>query len=193
MAARAILFDLDGTIWDSRPWFSELLCASSIFTQEKAMSRLCGGGNVVDLIYEAGISKARFLRACVESVSSLGLYPEVRSSLIELQRKGVRTGIVTNLARNIAAPVLNELGLSSLFEVSKYAAGKPRTGALVSALRELDIESPKLAVYVGDSPIDAQAALGAGMPFAWASYGYFPEEPSGTSVILREFAQIAFL
>jgi phosphoglycolate phosphatase len=83
--------------------------------------------------------------------------------------------------------ILGRAALSGLVDVivggEDVAQHKPHPESLERALRLLDVH-PSRAVYVGDHPVDAQAAAGAQIPFvgvltgateaqAWAAFAPF--------------------
>ena len=96
MAATALLFDLDGTVWDSYPWYGAALAAPLASSPEIVVARLKAGENVVALAGSAGIRNTRFTRLCRSSSSELRLYAGVDETFIELERRAAPLGVVTN-------------------------------------------------------------------------------------------------
>ena len=62
MAAEALLFDLDGTIWDSYPCYAAALSLESELTEHAAIRSLRSGDNVIGLVRGTGLTPSRFLR-----------------------------------------------------------------------------------------------------------------------------------
>lgn len=193
MAARTLLFDLDGTLWDSHQWYGAALCAGSVLTRDDAVARLQAGHNVVRLAREVGISDARFSRLCCEAVTALSLYPGVPEVLRTLGERGTLMGVVTNLPGRLVEPVIGDLGIAHHFATRIYNARKPGGGGIIRALGELDRGADDSVYYVGDMETDALAAQRAGVQFAWASYGYCDERPPRTRVELENFTDILTL
>jgi HAD superfamily hydrolase (TIGR01549 family) len=190
MAAGTLLFDLDGTLWDSHPWYGAALEAESGLTREATIARLRAGHNVVRLAREFGLTDSRFNRLCYDAVAELRLYPDVPEVLRELGERGALTGVVTNLPKRLVEPVLGDLGLLSHFATTIYAARKPGAGGLHRALSELCRGIDNTVFYVGDTEVDALAAERAGISFAWASYGYSETRPPHTAAVLGRFADV---
>ena len=101
-------------------------------------------------------------------------FPHVVETL-EGPLKDVPKAIVTNKPHDITLRVLEELKLTRFFEgVIGMNAGfepKPDPGAILHLMRVFAVSAPA-TVYVGDSPVDAQVSLAAGVDFAWVEYGY---------------------
>ncbi len=101
-------------------------------------------------------------------------FPGVRE-VLEGPLLGTRKAIVTNKPHGITLQILDVLGLSGYFEkVIGMHAGfppKPDPEALNHVIRSFG-GSAKKTVYVGDSHVDAQTSLAAGVDFAWVDYGY---------------------
>lgn len=193
MVASAILFDLDGTIWDSWPWYSRIFHSAARVTLEKVLNALRGGRSVVSLSRECGISRARFVELCREGLHELALYPGVKDTLVRLTERQVPLGIVTNLPPWLAAPCLEGKTLDHLLPIRKYAARKPNASGLIEILRKLPSVSQGDVYYVGDSDTDGETARRAGVPFVWAAYGYGESVPRDTRVVLRQFRDLLIL
>lgn len=73
MAQRTILFDLDGTLWNSRPWFAEILARLSGTSAEKLEDSLTLGANLPRLASECGVTNSRLVREAGNGVVSLRL------------------------------------------------------------------------------------------------------------------------
>ena len=59
MDRRTLLLDLDGTLWDSRPWYAEILAVLGGGPAKDLEQALASGANVVRLAQEAGVSRSR--------------------------------------------------------------------------------------------------------------------------------------
>jgi len=192
MADRAFIFDLDGTLWRSHEWYATVLGEVGGVEAADVLDRLAAGENLFRLAEAAGVSSARLVTACRRRTDSLVLYDGVREALEGLAQAGCRLGIVTSLARRIAEPALADLRLEAYFEATEFAARKPSPTPLLAALRRLGCEGNQRHYYVGDMPNDARCAAGAGISFAWASYGYGPR-PVEEVEVLTEFADVVKL
>lgn len=190
MAATALLFDLDGTVWDSYPCYGAALGPALGCSVDVVVARLKAGENVVTLADSAGISNQRFTSLCRASSSELRLYPGVNKTLSRLQRKGVPLGVVTNIPQRLITPLLFDMGIDLYFGSVICAARKPSPTGILRAVAELKIDVNKQVFFVGDSNSDALAGSRAGVAFAWASYGYSAECPQPTDVVIESFPDL---
>ena len=192
MAFRALLFDLDGTLWDSHPWY-----ASLADDQERFLESLRQGRPVATLFRRVGITPARFGRLCHDNISSLVTYPGVRETLEAASAKGVPLGVATNLPRWIAVPMLECTGVmgyfSTVVDYGRTYRRKPYPDPLLAALVDMNLAAGTDIWYVGDSPQDLRAAMSAGLSFAWAAYGYYGESLSGCHAVLARFQDVLVL
>lgn len=187
---KSIIFDLDGTLLDSAPDIQAT--ANTVLTQRGlppvtlAQTRSfigSGAGAFVDrMIAAVGLRtdqagrdriEAEFI-AIYESAHALTrIYPGVVAALDRLARAGWRLGLCTNKPMGPTRAVLEHFGLSAHF--AAVAGGdtlpvrKPDPAPLHHVHAALG-GGP--AVYVGDSEVDAQTALAAGIPFALFTEGY---------------------
>jgi phosphoglycolate phosphatase len=194
LATRALLFDVDGTLWDSFPWYAEVLAGLSGREQEAVLDELRCGSSIVTLAKRCGVTDGQFRSACRRCVDRLQLYPDVRETLTEIERRGTLLGIVTSLPERIAVPILDAVGLTDHFPVIVTAGtvrrGKPHPDGLHYALREMRIVHAETAYYVGDMAADAVAAERAGMLFAWAAYGYGASRPVNGATVIHNFREV---
>jgi HAD superfamily hydrolase (TIGR01662 family) len=195
MATKAILFDLDGTIWESYSWYARILSERAGGSTARRIEQLRAGHSVVSMCNACGLSSSIFRSLCVASAKSLPLYPDVIQCLDELNRRGHPLGVVTSLSGRLADPLLRELGLAEKFGMVVHAGNcryrKPSPEPLLMALQAIGGE-PSNSWYVGDKSSDSDTAAAAGVRFAWASYGYGDSCPDG-AVVLRHFRDVLFL
>jgi HAD superfamily hydrolase (TIGR01549 family) len=177
MAGRTLLVDLDGTVWDSAPWFADLASPSDRVGADEITIGLRtsnAGMNAAKLI-DQSIGKARFARACREQGSSLHLYDGCTDVLDRLSADGVELGVVTSLPGWMAKPMLAVAGIDDLFAYVQCAQrgvpAKPNPIGLRLAMSALGSD-PRDTTYVGDALTDAGAARAADVAFIWASWGY---------------------
>ena len=197
MAPEAVLFDLDGTIWDSWPWYAYVAGTQGRVSRADAALKLAQGRPAATILDQAGVKRARFPAVCERPISRLPLYRGVRSGLREISARSMPTGVVTNLPGWMALPMLTSSGLRDYFgpivDYSKPRLRKPHPEPLLIAMRELGIAASPAIWYVGDSINDCQAAHAAGVSFAWASYGYGQQQPPGADKIVSRFRQVLTL
>lgn len=194
MARRAFLFDLDGTLWDSHPWYAKVASSDEPERVQAVLGSLQSGRPAATVLRACGLTGATFERACRLDGDALRLYPGVRETLATLARRSAPTAVVTNLPAWIAGPMLRATGIDRFFETVVYYARhrrpKPAPDSLVAAITELGLSVDAGGVwYVGDAEGDSQAAKAAGVQFAWVSYGYGKAPPHHDSVV-SSFEQV---
>jgi len=194
VAAQTLLLDLDGTIWDSRPWYAAVLAKLSRETPEELEYRLSTGTSIVKLVKECRVSNARFVNTCEACITSLHLYDSAPLTLEKLKKLGTTMGVVTNLPSWLAKPVARATGIVDYFDVVVTprwgVPPKPSPRGTSVALQELDRENRERVWFVGDGKVDAKAANAADLSFAWASYGYETSEPPQTDIVLERFQDV---
>jgi 2-phosphoglycolate phosphatase len=210
---KAVLFDLDGTLIDSKKdiaaaanaarihfgmpalplevvtnyigWGIEHLNHKSLETEDPA--RLAEGLEVL---------KAHYREHCVDQTL---VFPGVRELLGFLKERGVSLGLVSNKPHEFTLITLEKLDLMKFFSVAMGADAtpnkKPHPEPLLTALQKMGA-SPQEAVMIGDSPVDIQAARAAGMLVGVVEHGFVPREklnaadPDWLVSSLEEFVEI---
>jgi HAD superfamily hydrolase (TIGR01509 family) len=193
MAPSAVLFDLDGTLWDSHPWFARLIADTHRLTEEDALARLRSLRPAATMLRDSGITRGRFRRLCQDHEPP-SLYPGAEHAVRDLDRRHVPLAAVTNLPAWIAGPMLDCLGLddtfSSVVTWERTTRRKPRPDPLYAALDDVGVPASTAAWYIGDSASDCEAAVAAGISFGWARWGYADAMPSGTARTLRRLRDV---
>lgn len=187
MAAGALIFDLDGTVWDSWPWYAEIAEREGAARDVERTLR-AGRGSIARILRAAGIRTDGMVRA-IASSGCCPLYDGVRETLETLHRGDRALGAVTNLPSWIAVPMIEALGLTPFFaEIVTYGRAmrpKPHPDPIEAWLHRAGHQPSRDVWYVGDTDADSRAASLAGISFAWAAYGYGPRRPPCDAVIER--------
>lgn len=194
--AEAILFDLDGTLWDSSR--EVLLCWNQVLAPldrritKAELDRLMGltPREIADTQFPDLPPAERYAltERCLSAESpylyarGARLYPKVRETLLQL-KKQYFIGLVSNCTEDYALAFFHGHGLASLFDDHETAGrtGLDKGENISLLLRRNGIER---AVYVGDTAKDLAAARAAGIPFLYASWGFgalSEDQPSLTS------------
>ena len=185
-----ILFDLDGTLVDSAPD----LCASANFMRERAgllalpyeaMREDAGKGARGMLWASLRLPKTAdnfeelkniFLAHYEAHISEHStLFAGVAQMIADIEAAGLKWGIVTNKAIELARPLCEAKDIAKnaacILSGQSFAAAKPAPDALLHAMETLGYAACE-TIYVGDDARDAQAAANAGVPFIAATWGY---------------------
>ncbi|MEK6321853.1 MAG: HAD family hydrolase [Acidobacteriota bacterium] len=167
-----LLFDWDGTLFDSatagriafHKTFDDLEVS---FTQEFYEAHYSPNWYAM---YEAlDLAKDRWQMADELWLQHYGEQPPklvdgASTTIVELQRRGYRLGIVTSGTERRVAREIEQLGLSSRFEAvicnEHIVNKKPHPEGLEKAMRLL-ASSRELCCYVGDAPEDVQMGKSA--------------------------------
>jgi len=197
VALRALVVDLDGTVWDSFPWLARVVGRGDPEAEREAFLTLRDEGlPAARLLDQAGVTRAQFRSICAEA-RDFEPYAGVAATLAHLHERSVPLGVVTNLPGWIAKPMLDCVGLSGFFDsVADYARTrrrKPDPAPILAVLAELGVEPDRSIWYAGDTATDAVAAERAGISFAWASYGYGDSAPPTAAMKLSAFRDLVEL
>ena len=179
MGVRAIVFDLDGTLVESRSAIAKsvnhtLRELGRVELAEAEVATHIGWG--LDHLLAAFLPPE--LVACAKpiyrehyaatAVVNTPLFPEVPATLTELRARGLRLGVATNKPQVFAQPLLDGLGIGVHFRAvcggQEGRPLKPHPDMLENALRLLGVPATD-ALYVGDMTVDLETARRAGVGF----------------------------
>ena len=199
-----LLFDLDGTLWDSAIPVAEawnevfqrespglpLLTAEDIHSvMGMTMKEI---GNTLYPGFHSEKRGAIFDECCVYEVEYLHshcgtLYPDLRATLEALKARGFDLAIVSNCQLGYIDAFLASSGVGDLFcdyeEWERTGLSKGENIRLV-----MERNGYTKGLYIGDTKKDQEAALLAGIPFIHAAYGFGKtENPDG---VIRSLAEL---
>jgi pyrophosphatase PpaX len=184
-----VLFDLDGTLIDTLELIRESMryCTAKVLgaalpdevimhnvgTPLSEQMREFSEEHAEELLVAYREHNARVHDAMVKE------YPGVEEALESLAKMRLRLGIVTSKSRPVAFRGLERFSLERFFETvvtcDDVTIFKPDPFPLVHAAGILGVEISRCA-YVGDSPHDMAAAVGAGCVSIAALWGVSPRE-----------------
>ncbi len=188
--ARAIVFDLDGTLVHSAP---DIVAAANVMLgeigrdalSEAAVTSFVGNGipKLVERCLDATGGRdeaafrealALFRRAYDAAPAALSRpYPGVVALLDALARDGVALGVCSNKLESSSRAILEALDLAGRFGAliggDTLAVSKPDPTPLLETVERLG-GGP--ALFVGDSETDEATAKAAGLPFLFFTGGY---------------------
>lgn len=183
----SIIFDLDGTLWDtiescmkSLEYIkNKYLDITREITKEQVKYSMGKSFDEIVNIYYGYLPKEKatyYAREAfnrnVENLLKNGgvLYTNTKNTILELSKK-YKLYIVSNCIDGYIQSFLSTSGLNTYF---KDYESNGKTGLTKGENIKLIIERNKLknAIYVGDTISDKEAADFASIPFIWSSYGF---------------------
>jgi phosphoglycolate phosphatase len=207
IAADLIIFDLDGTLIDSSQdiaWCANRTLAA-MGHEEMDPSRIVGhiGWGVKPLLEKLmpGESDERITEGRLKFLEFYGehlvvettLYPGVVDVLERFFRLGKKMAVVTNKPEGLATGILEVMKLRDYFKLvlggDSLPNRKPHPEPIEKAIKVLGA-APDKTIVVGDSPVDCEAAKGAGAHAIGAAYGFRGRDElvaAGCDIIVEDF------
>ena len=188
MRFESLIFDIDGTLWDSRVLVAE---GYNLQLQEEGLAQfrtdpetlkaLFGKvmTDIADALFPTLPAQERYplMERCMarenrylhENPCQVG-YPGIRETLEALSRNH-RLFIVSNSQCGYPEVCMEKLGIRELISGHLcFGDTQAPKGETIRILMER--HGITSAAYIGDTQGDADAARDAGIPFVWASYGF---------------------
>lgn len=194
---QVIIFDLDGTLIDSRkdltksvnltrefydlpPLSLETVCSYIGNGARKLLERSLPKNIDID---EAAPLMKKFYYA--HFTDETKLYPGVAEGLDKLLAAGKKLAVITNKPDEAAKIILQELGVAKYFDEIIGGGGghplKPEPNALLYFAKKWNADV-KESWMVGDHYTDLESGARAGMKCCWVSYGF--GDPKGLNYAL---------
>ncbi|WP_046243891.1 HAD family hydrolase [Hymenobacter terrenus] len=184
----SVIFDLDGTLWDSSVAITEAFQAAKnsvdyihddvTLAQVQAVT-----GQPYEVVYDRlfpnlpadKFDEYRALCARHELLAAQQhggqLYPGLEATLGYLRSRGYRLFIVSNCQLGYVEAFFQNSQLERYFEGHQCFGTKklPKSENIREVVTQYGLRAP---VYVGDTSGDLAAAQAAGVPFIFATYGF---------------------
>jgi len=210
-SVRALIFDLDGTLIDSKKDLIHSVNAMlrELGRRELAEETISGyiGHGAPQLVARAlgdGCTEEERQRALqfflsyyeLHKMDTTCAYPGVADTLEKLANMPM--AVLTNKPVRISVRILDEMGLTKYFRAiyggNSFETKKPDPFGARTILRELSAE-PREALLVGDSEVDVQTARNAGTLAAAVNYGFGVHDRCAypADVYLDQFGQLVTL
>ena len=204
MKLESLIFDIDGTLWDSRALVAE---GYNIQLRAEGYDHLCVTAEdlkplfgkvmteIADAILEEVPAAERYalMERCMETENRylaenecrIG-YAGVKETLEELA-KDYRLFIVSNAQCGYPELCMEKLGIGHLIEghLCFGDTGTEKGQTILELMRRHNIQS---AAYIGDTQGDFEATVVADIPFIWAAYGF--GSPAGAAGRITDIRQL---
>jgi phosphoglycolate phosphatase len=187
-----LIFDLDGTLVDSKQDLVAAVNATRVFMGEDPISVAQVSSYVGDgapaLVQRAlpGLGEqdhTRALRYFLEyyrdhMLDHTTLYPGVREALDQFHAAGVALAVLTNKPVRFSVTMIERLGLDlHFFRVyggNSFQEKKPHPAGIQALMAESGVSAERTAM-VGDSAVDVLTARNAGVHACGVPWGFQPE------------------
>jgi phosphoglycolate phosphatase len=210
-SVRALIFDLDGTLIDSKQdlIYSVNAMLRELKREELPAETISGyiGHGAPQLVARAlghGCTEEECQQALqfflgyyeMHKMDTTRAYPGVADTLEQLA--SVPMAVLTNKPVRISVRILDVMGLSKYFRTiyggNSFETKKPDPLGARTILRELGVE-PGEALLVGDSEVDVQTARNAGTLAAAVNYGFgvHDREAHPADIYLERFGELSAL
>jgi phosphoglycolate phosphatase len=176
------IFDFDGTLADTFPWFQRVINDVADKFRFRRVSDgeadLLRGMSAHEILVHLGISRwkvpriARHMRLLMaQNIRNVHVFSGVHAMLGQLSDRGLALAVASS---NIEENVRQVLGPASATLVSHYACGASIFGKQVklrAVLRKSGLP-PDQIIYIGDEVRDLDAARPLGISFGAVTWGY---------------------
>jgi len=183
-----LIFDIDGTLWDSRALVAE---GYNIQLKAEGLAHLCVNAEqlkplfgkvmteIADAILHTIPESERYdlMERCMKTENdylfanecNIG-YPGVTETIAKLSEK-YRLFIVSNSQCGYPELCISKLGLEKYISghLCFGDTGTSKGKTIRTLMEKYDIQNP---VYIGDTQGDYEATVEAGIPFIWCTFGF---------------------
>lgn len=203
--SRLAIFDLDGTLVDSREDLAQAVnhALSQVGVPQRSLAEVTHfvGDGAAKLMSRSLASNDQLLDPALDAwadyyrdhlLDHTRLYPGLAEVLAAAQRT---LAVQTNKPGEMARAILQGLGVAGRF--AQVVGGdegprKPDPAGALAIASQLGAR-PEETVFIGDSKVDLETARAAGMRFVAVTWGYVPEAElaaAGAQVFARVAADL---
>jgi HAD superfamily hydrolase (TIGR01549 family) len=166
---RGIVFDLDGTLWDSvdllaNAWVETLKVIGYQVTKDQIKPLIGLNGREITRRIAGDSAIPKFLQHMnlfdeyvITHFNEAPLFNNTLEVLKELRKRKIKLGIATSTPRHRLEKILDYYSLRELFDVSvggdEVLTGKPDPSIYLKAFNQMNID-PKNGMIVGDTEYD---------------------------------------
>ena len=205
MKFESLIFDIDGTLWDSRAiiaeGYNEVLRQAGypeLCVDAEDLKRLFGKtmSEIADILLAKVPEEQRYplMEKCIDVGDGKLLddpcdigYPGVVETLEELAKR-YRLFIVSNSQAGYPQTTMEKLCIGHLIQ-GHLCFGDTGTDKGTTIRILMEKHGIKSAVYIGDTQGDYEASCNAGLPFVWVSFGF--GVPEGYAYKADSFPELA--
>ena len=179
----AVIFDLDGVLADSEPWWNQI--DAKLLARYGVSYRGEYHRNVLGVSYRLAVEfykNAFHISVSVEELmrrrgeiateffaNRVGLFPSAKTTLEQLREMKLHLAVATSSVSASARPLLDRTGIRSLFSVvvtgDEVQQGKPHPDIYLRAAKKLEI-SPEACLVIEDALAGIAAGKAANMRVA---------------------------
>ena len=180
---RAVIFDLDGVLADSEPWWNQI--DAKLLAEHGVNYRGEYHRNVLGVSYRLAVEfykNAFHIFASVEELmrrrgeiatdffaNRVGLFPSAKTTLEQLREMKLHLSVATSSVSASARPFLDRTGIRSLFGVvvtgDEVQRGKPYPDIYLQTSKKLGL-TPEACLVIEDALAGVAAAKAANMRVA---------------------------
>lgn len=214
-----IIFDVDGTLWDSAQSVAESWNYVLSLHPETRGIHLTAEDEyrfMGHTMYEISVMmlpdiddalRGRIMQECMENENTYlrehpgAFYPEMKETFTKLKESGKQLYIVSNCQDGYIQIMMEDAGLqcrsaggnedSIITDFECYGRTILKKADNIRLIMERNSMVPEECVYVGDTAMDEQAARDAGISFIHAAYGFGEvSEPDGSISSIAELPEL---